>query len=291
VLGEPINRTLILKADGIASSLLPPFENLAIENAKTYEDPANREQVTGARGIQSVLTTTVGIVPTRTGTITLPEIRIPWWNTETDKQEIATLPEISFQVAPGIQATESATVFQPPKQTNSLSLADAGTQPEQVTILTRSDPIWIIISAVSTLLALCTTWMWWITRNRLNALASNPLPKTSATASLNEPALFETFKDECQRNNAVDARNALFFWAKARYPTINSNRALSELCEDSTQVDYLNDEILNLETAIYSASPNSHWHGDELLRLVTALRNQTAESRETTALIAELNPV
>ena len=133
--------------------------------------------------------------------------------------------------------------------------------------------------------------MWWITRNRLSALASNPLPERSATASLNEPALFKTFKDECQRNNALNARNALFFWAKARYPTINSNRALSELCEDSTQVGYLNEEILNLETAIYSASPNSHWHGDELLRLVTALRNQTAESRETTALIAELNPV
>ena len=291
VLGEPINRTLILKADGIASSLLPPFENLAIENAKTYEDPANREQVTGARGIQSVLTTTVGIVPTRTGTITLPEISIPWWNTETDKQEIATLPAITFQVAPGIQTTESATVFQPPKQTNSLPLADAGTLPEQVTILTRSNPIWIIISAVSTLLALCMTWMWWITRNRLNALASNPLAKTSATASLNEPALFKTFKDECLRNNAVDARNALFFWAKARYPTINSNRALSGLCEDSTQVGYLTEEILNLETAIYSASPNSHWRGDGLLKLVTALRNQTVESRATTALIAELNPV
>ena len=179
VLGEPINRTLILKADGIASSLLPPFENLAIKNAKTYEDPANREQVTSARGIQSVLTTTVGIVPTRTGAITLPEIRIPWWNTETDKQEIATLPEITFQVAPGMQATESATVFQPPKQTNSLSLANAGTQPEQVTIVTQSDPIWMIISAISTLMALCMTWMWWITRNRLSAclLYTSPSPR------------------------------------------------------------------------------------------------------------------
>ena len=42
-----------------------------------------------------------------------------------------------------MQATESATVFQPPKQTNSLSLADAGTQPEQMTIVTQSDPLWI----------------------------------------------------------------------------------------------------------------------------------------------------
>ena len=189
-----------------------------------------------------------------------------------------------------MQATESATVFQPPKQTNSLSLANAGTQPEQVTIVTQSDPIWMIISAISTLMALCMTWMWWITRNRLSALASNPLPKTSATASLNEPALFKTFKDKCQRNNALDARNALFFWAKARYPTINSNRALSDLCEDSTQVGNLTEEILNLETAIYSASPNSHWRGDGLLKLVTALRNQTVESRATTALIADLNP-
>ena len=291
VLGEPINRTLILKADGIASSLLPPFENLTIENAKTYEDPANREQITGARGIQSVLTTTVGIVPTRAGAITLPEISIPWWNTETDKQEIATLPEITFQVAPGIQATNSATVFQPPKQTDGRPLEDSRTQPEQLTIITPPDPLWIIISAASTILALCMTWMWWIARNRLSALTSNLLPETRATTSLNEPALFKTFKDECQRNNALEARNALFFWAKVRYPTINSNRALSGLCEDSTQVGYLTEEILNLEAAIYSASPNSHWRGDELLRLVTALRNQATETRETTALIAELNPV
>ena len=291
VLGEPINRTLFLKVDGLASSLLPPFENLDIENAKTYEDPPNKEQVTSADGIQSLLTTTVGIVPTRAGTITIPEVRIPWWNTQTDKQEIATLPEMTFQVSPGTQTTDSAPVLQPQKQAQLPVPGTSAAQSAPPTVVTDANPIWMIVSGISTLLALCMAWMWWITRSKLNSLMLNPVPDEVAIASSNEPALFKTFKDCCQSNNALGARNALFFWVKARYPTINSSRELSRYIEDSAFALLLTEEISKLEAAIYSETPDSKWRGDSLLKHIVALRNEAARPQKKTALVAELNPV
>ncbi len=291
VLGEPINRTLFLKVVGLASSLLPPFENLDIENAKTYEDPPNKEQVTSADGIQSLLTTTVGIVPTRAGTITIPEVRIPWWNTQTDKQEIATLPEMTFQVAPGTQTTDSAPVYQPQKQAQLPVPGISTAQSMPPTVVTDANPIWMIVSGISTLLALCMAWMWWMTRSKLNSLMLNPVPDEVAIASSNEPALFKTFKDCCQSNNALGARNALFFWVKARYPTINSSRELSRYIEDSAFALLLTEEISKLEAAIYSETPDSKWQGDSLLKHIVALRNEAARPQKKTALVAKLDPV
>ncbi len=289
VLGEPINRKLMLKVDGLASSLLPPFENLEIDNAKTYEDPPSKEQVTSASGIQSVLTTTVGIVPTRVGNITLPAVSIPWWNTETNKQEIATLPARTFQVLPGEQVSNPTSVLQPQKKADAREPNAASAQADPMTTVVSSNPVWVVISAVSTLLAISMAWMWWTTRSQLNLLILNPQPATNKSAQPDEPALFKTFKDYCQHNNALETRNALFLWAKARHPAINSNRDLSPIFEDNNLADSLNEEISALEAAIYSVSPDTQWQGGRLLTLVTSLRKQANTSASKSTLLNALN--
>ena len=53
------------------------------------------------KGITARQVTVVGIVPTRAGTLTLPEISIPWWNTQTDREEVAIIPAMTYEVLGG----------------------------------------------------------------------------------------------------------------------------------------------------------------------------------------------
>ncbi len=54
----------------------------------TTEDRATEQGITGLRS-QSI-----AIVPTRSGSLTLPELRIPWWNSVDAKLEYAVIPAL-----------------------------------------------------------------------------------------------------------------------------------------------------------------------------------------------------
>lgn len=290
--GEPINRTLFLKVDGLASSLLPPFENLDIKNAKIYKDPANKEQVTSADGIQSVLSTTVGIVPTQAGQLNIPEIKIPWWNTETDQQEIAILPEMTFEVSPGVQNGVTVPVIQPQQKpdvtTNSTTNSTVNGAP--TVIAESANTTWIILTAISSLVAIFMTGLWWNARSNANHPSQNPEQDMRTSGLPNESKLFETLRRCCKENDAMGARNALFFWAKLRYPDINSNRDLARHIKDQTMIEAVLSEISLLEAAIYSKSPNADWQGASLLKHITAINNESSAPAKTTALVPSLNP-
>jgi hypothetical protein len=287
-LGEPINRILFLKVDGLASSLLPPFENLDITNAKIYKDPPNKEQVTSADGIQSVLTTTIGIVPTQAGTITIPEIEIPWWNTETDLEEVAILPKMTFEVSPGAQNGVTVPVIQPPPRPDVSTDQTINDQP--VVITESANTIWIILTVVSSLAAVFMTFMWWNARSNSNPSNKDSERDSRTLGLLSESKLFETFKKCCKNNDAMGARNALFFWAKLRYPDINSNRDIARHMKDQTQIEAVIAELSLLEAAIYSKSPNSDWQGASLLKQISAIHDQSSAQAKTTAMVPSLNP-
>ena len=102
MVGEPINRVLSMHAKGLPGSLLPPFKELEIGNIKTYVDPPDVSESAEEDGLVSSSITTVGIVPTIAGPITLPEIRIPWWNTQTDSEEVVVIPAATYDVLPSV---------------------------------------------------------------------------------------------------------------------------------------------------------------------------------------------
>ena len=106
--GEPINRKLTISAVGLSESLLPPLGDLPVDDAKIYADPPASDKRVGTDGITALQTTTIGVVPTKEGELTLPEIRIPWWNTRTDREEIAIVPAATYTVLPAASVSANA---------------------------------------------------------------------------------------------------------------------------------------------------------------------------------------
>ena len=274
--GEPVNRTITLSATGLSSTTLPGMSEFKVANAKVYADPPATENQVSEDGVSALQVTTIGIVPTETGELYLPEISIPWWNTLTERQEVAVLPAATFTVLPSLtQAADVPTVTVPVTEL---------TQSRVVT--TEVEPYWRWAAIVACLLLLVSTWQWLELRRQVRILES-------ATVSREEQMIFDdpdeqreykALKTACTRNRATDAHRQLFLWAKARFPDINSTNQLGN------QHDDLAIELDNLEMHLFSSAENTTWRGAALLAAVDSLRSRKAARIENRALSASLNP-
>lgn len=276
--GEPVNRILRITVNGLASSLLPPFAELDLVNAKTYADPPESIEQASAEGISSTNMTTIGIVPIEAGQLILPEIRVPWWNTRTDKLEVAILPQASYEVLPAIGGVTVAPVVPGPVLQPVLNAS-----PQTIT------PVyWMAAAAVLGLLLLFTSWQWRVTRLKLEtALAIDRAPTGPAFESPDEVQAFKDLIDACRSNDALKAHRSLFLWGIARFPFIDSTIDLVRL----TGRDDFASCARDLEQALYSPGKQNEWQGDDLLKLVTEIGKTKPVVNLKSALIDTLNPV
>ena len=145
------------------------------------------------------------VVPTRAGSYVIPEIRIPWWNTQTEQVEYAVLPQRTITVAatepvdtsvadastssPAIEAAQDATVT-----------AATATQPEQ-------SSNWQILSIVSTLGWLLTLLYLW--RRREPGTKAPTAPQQNPT----EKHAYKKLIAACNGGDARSARGAAIAWA------------------------------------------------------------------------------
>jgi len=92
-LGDSITREITLQATGVLAQTIPPITQAQISGLKVYPEPASKEELKTAKGVSVIRSRSFAIVATQAGELVLPEIAIPWWNTQTKKFETALLPE------------------------------------------------------------------------------------------------------------------------------------------------------------------------------------------------------
>ena len=248
--GDPVTRTITINAHGVMAENLPDLTMADINALKQYPDKAALENDITDKGIASSKQIKVALIPTRSGKFKLPAISIPWWNTATGKQEIATLPEKLIhahgeavnkkaaeaqKAAPQIEAEKDKTIsLAPPAQT-----VHAGYWPWLSLVLASA---WLI-----TLVALfrkkpATT----IIKTKNNQASLRPLEKA--------------VQQHASNNDANQTKNALLAWAKLHWPECSINN-LADISKTAT--DELATEINTLNTALYSSNA-AQWQGNAL---------------------------
>jgi hypothetical protein len=233
-------------------------------------------------GIMATQVYTIGIVPTRPGTMTLPAIRMPWWNTETNKLEMAEIAATTITVAPNAAATVASPGFAPTRQppvATSLNTPLPPTPSPWTNIATA-------LAALFALLWLITLALWWRDSRRLQGRAIAPNNDSTIPMAQDTNALFQRLTQACQSNDALAARHALFLWGKKQHPQINSNHELALALNHAA----LTQEIALLERTIYAADSQQSWQGAALL---AALKERMAQKQNTgreTMLLSEMNP-
>lgn len=97
--GETVAREIILSAAGVLDSELPELEFTEPKNMKQYpENPQFSLSVYKNEPI-SQATYRIVYIPQKSGKITLPEIRLKWFNTKNNKIETAVIAEQKIEVA------------------------------------------------------------------------------------------------------------------------------------------------------------------------------------------------
>ena len=243
IAGEPITRTITFNAQGLTSAQLPEISQKSIDGLKQYPDKPELQENKNETGINATQKQKLALIPTQAGTYTLPGIRIPWWNTKTNKQEYVQLAERSFTVLPAMSnGNIPITSTKQPVDTSVKSNAS----PAPLTNIKQSDGdkhFWFFISIFFIFLWLATIFLWW------RSISRQPQQtKKAAQTSQTINSCLSNIKSACASNNAKETKKALLEWAKAVFTEAQPNN----LSEISKHVDApLQQSITELNAYLY----------------------------------------
>ena len=198
--GDSTTRTLTLTARGLQGSQLPPLSSVQgavnIPELRFYPDQESIDQSELAEGLQGRRVQSEALVARSGGTWTLPEIRVPWWNIETDRLEFATLPARTVVV----------TAIQTADQTNDPTIAPSAS-PAGTTL-----PLWLwAISAAGWLVSLALGILLWLSRHHTAGHSPTPGGATAKSGSVRQ-ALVKIRKAAAQEDASL-LRKAILQWA------------------------------------------------------------------------------
>ncbi|ALI03926.1 protein BatD [Pseudomonas sp. FW306-02-F02-AA] len=237
--GDSMTRSLTLKAEGLASSQLPPLPATETSGLRRYPDQPQLSNQPSDRGLTGIREDREALVPTRIGQIELPPVEVVWWNTLEDHLERSSLPARTLNTV----SNPSLMVDTP-----------AGNVP--ATVALGSEALWYW--KLSTLILACTTLLgfglWWRARWQpaiLRATQTGPSPRT----------LLDDLKRACQANDPQATRQALDAWARQQPET---------LADMAARFVPLSDALDGLNGALYSETGH-YWQGEELWRAIRAI--------------------
>lgn len=102
--GEAFTRTVKIRAEGLIAEQLPALE-LQGDGFKAYSEKPVLENSHDEQGVTGVREERAAIIATRPGKLTLPAIRIPWYDVAAAQWREAVLPETVVDVQPGANTT------------------------------------------------------------------------------------------------------------------------------------------------------------------------------------------
>lgn len=103
--GEPFFRSFLIKAEGLKASQLPHLENLQNQNTafKIYADKPEEQEKVVQGALHSTRKEQYTLIPQNAGTIVLPEISIPWWDSEEKVLKTSSIPARTVQILPALK--------------------------------------------------------------------------------------------------------------------------------------------------------------------------------------------
>lgn len=237
--GDSLTRTIILKAEGLSGSQLPPLPATQVAGLRHYPDQPQLGNLISERGLIGTREEREALVPNRPGAIDLPTVDVTWWNTREDHLEHSSLPARTLQI------------------NNNPGLAvDTPVNNEQGGLTIMGPPVWpwqlsTVLFALTTLLSLI---LWWRARGQpavTRTVQTGPSPRT----------VLDDLKRACTANDPHATRQALDAWARQQPET---------LADMAARFVPLSDALDGLNGALYSET-GKFWMGEDLWRAIRTL--------------------
>ena len=260
--GEPLTRTLTLRGVGTTVGQLPELNTVKTDaNIKAYPDQPVLNEQKLPDGISASRQEKIALIPATAGKHVLPAIEIPWFNTKTQKVEVARIPETTINVIGSSETQQPSPV--PPKPVISPSAPVSKpsiNNPVPASTNVEGKNIWSWVSVFLACGWLATIILFWHKRSKKPVTDTKTTEQLLHEASLKESA--KKLKAACADDDAHAAKNALLVWGKQKFNAANLG-AIATFCDAR-----LRDEILRLNQVLYGKDA-SQWNGKKLMQSFT----------------------
>jgi len=226
--GQPITLTMRLDAVGMPFEALPALSLPKIDGADVYPDKAVTGGGTSGSWVTGRRQQGFAVVPTRTGTLHIPETTLHWWNVVTDKAEVATVPAHDIEIAAGTGTAGPGTGASAAQASTPPSTPDAVAAPASAPSTTPWR--WLFLAVLVLWAATVAAWLFFGRRRRTSAVVTvsrEPVREGPARAAF----LSSTSGD------AATADRLLLAWAQTIRPSLRSTGALAEALASGDQRD------------------------------------------------------
>jgi hypothetical protein len=283
IAGEPITRTITLTAIGVVEEQLPQITSIYPDSVKTYPDQAETTTVEKNNTLIAQRIESIAIIPSQAGQLTIPEVRIPWFNTMTQKTEFAVLAEKTLQI---LSATTQPTSTIPPSPILQSTPDVKGSVPSDLSNQNISMPqYWIWLTAGLLIFWLLTLMLWYKHVSVLKA------PNKSATYSSltniqDEQFLWKSLEKALNENAALETQKYLALWL--------GNITQDKQAPMGQSLKAINNESLseafNVLLASRYAKNHSEWQSKELHQILRKIRKDGNIDKKTRYNLSPLYP-
>ena len=258
--GDSTTRTLTLVGRGLQGSQLPPLSSvqgaLNIPELRFYPDQEAIDQNELADGLQGRRVQSEALVARSGGAWVLPEIRIPWWNTDTDQLEFAVIParKVAVAASQALDSTLSPT-------------ATTGT----ITASTQSAPQWLwILSASGWVISIVLAVLLWLSRQPQQIAAPGAASGSASPETIRQSLVAARRAIEAQ--DAAALRSAILDWG-----ALHSGSAVASLQKLASMTSpTLAAKLVTLDEALYGTGDLA----DAASGLIDALREEPALAQQ-----------
>ncbi len=261
--GQALTRTIKLSGLGVQGVQLPPVMQNLPNTLKIYPDQAVIRDQESRDNLQGERIESTAIIASTPGTISLPEVRVIFWNSKTNALDVAVLPKRTLTVLPradqdtSLERPRDAFVMAPPPtRDDTLTETFASEGATQTTL--DSSNLWQWVSAVLACLWLIT--LVWALMGRTQARKT---PEKTNQPSSNSPLQKAI---NAARNNDAGACLLQLHRLVREISTHQTGLTLNGLSKaiDSPELEQAIHVLLQSQ---YSAHPRE-WRGNQLAQLL-----------------------
>lgn len=271
--GSTLIRTITIQGVAVPGQLLPNLKFPKSDGFNVYPEKGKERNEVKDDHIVGSAEIKVTYLFKKPGTIVIPEVKLPWFNTDTEKEEIATLPARTIKITAAATGDTTPNPVQQMIQQDNTALQPTATAGNA---LKRNTDIAWYVAILLALGWLITAGLWWLQRSRR---PSAKRQHKKALAELNKA---------CIQCNPGLARDALLKWAELQWPDapILNLTDLTRLIHDAS----LKKQVHLLSQVLYKTEKKSLWRGDELIRAVQGFKRDTLGKKKTIKGLPPINP-
>lgn len=293
--GEPVTRTITIKADGLTAGQITPLDVSNIDGVTFYKDQAQTDDQKSPDGVVGTRTETIAIVPTKEGTFTLPQTEVRWWNNHSQMMETAYLNAVTLKVGSGVASqpatTGSNTIASVDENTSEEPVdtsAATGANTNQLQIQqVEKTPVWLYITNLVSLLIAAFFAFKFLQQRRATESNRNAHNHVLRAQQETETQAWGEVKRQLADKSLTGLRKAIIDWGRIywRAPDLNGLNSVAERARDIE----LGDELRKLDEAIFS-NQNAVPDLDKLLQILANLRRDKQKNNNADLTLKPLYP-